>query len=179
MPVVAFYVNRKSPNRCRLGGFFAALAFVFLLAFFELLLELGPLLGLDFVALLLLHFELLFGAEKLDEGLFAAIALAESSADDAQLATLAVPITPRHGFKQPLYGLIGHEKAEGLTARVQIALLAQGNHLFNQRTNSLGLGHGGLHAVFHEDRRDQVAQQSAAVAGVASELESCIAMAHG
>jgi hypothetical protein len=62
---------------------------------------------------------------------------------------------------------------------VQIALLAQGDHLFNVRTDSLGLGHGGLHAVFHDDGRDQVAQQRAAMAGVASELESCIAMAHG
>jgi hypothetical protein len=46
------------------------------------------------------------------------------------------------------------------------------------RTDSLGLGHGGLDAVFYDDGRDQVAQQSATMAGVASELESCIAMAH-
>jgi hypothetical protein len=61
---------------------------------------------------------------------------------------------------------------------VQIALLAQGDHLFNQRTDGLGLGHGGLDAVFDDDGRNQIAQQRAAVAGIASELESCIAMAH-
>jgi hypothetical protein len=70
------------------------------------------------------------------------------------------------------------EKAERLTARVQIALLAQGDHFFDVRTNGLGLGHGSLHAVFFDDGRDQVAQQRAAMAGIASELESCIAMAH-
>jgi len=64
-------------------------------------------------------------------------------------------------------------------ARVQIALLAEGDHLFDMRADCLGLCHGGLHAVFDEDGRDQVAQQRAAVAGVASEFESCITMAHG
>ena len=62
---------------------------------------------------------------------------------------------------------------------MQIALFAQGDHLFHVRTDSLGLGHGGLHAVFYDYGRNQVAQQSATMAGVASELESCIAMAHG
>jgi hypothetical protein len=62
---------------------------------------------------------------------------------------------------------------------MKIALLAQGNHLFNQRTDSLGLGQRGLDAVFHDDGRGQVAQQGATVTGVASELVSCIAMAHG
>ena len=71
------------------------------------------------------------------------------------------------------------KKAERLAPRVHVALLAQRNHLLHMRTHRLGLGHGGLHAVFHDDGRDQVAQQRAAMAGVASEFESCIAMAHG
>jgi hypothetical protein len=79
--------------------------------------------------------------------------LLEAGADDAQIAALAVAVARRHGLKEPLDGLVGHEKAERLTARVQIALLAQGDHLFNVRTDSLGLGHGGLHAVFDDDGR--------------------------
>jgi len=85
----------------------------------------------------------------------------------------------RNGVEEPVDGLGGHHVAEGLAARVQIALLAQGDHLFNQRTDGLGLGQGGLDAVFDEDGGDQIAQQGATMAGVASELESCIAMAHG
>jgi hypothetical protein len=61
---------------------------------------------------------------------------------------------------------------------VQITLLAQGDHLFDERTDRLGLGHGRLHAVFFDNGRDQVSQERAAMAGVASEFESCIAMAH-
>ena len=61
---------------------------------------------------------------------------------------------------------------------MEIALLAEGDHLFDVRTDSFGLGHGGLHAIFYDDGRDQVAQQSATMAGVASEFVSCIAMAH-
>jgi len=159
-----------------LRGFFAGL---FLLGFFQLFFELGALLGLDVCALLALGVDLLFGAQQLDEGLLGAIALLEAGANDAQVTALAVAIARRHGVEQPLHGLVGHEKAESLAARVQIALLAQCDHLFHVRTNSLGLGHGGLHAIFHDYGRDQIAQQGATVAGVASELESCIAMAHG
>src|SRR3954465_8413860 len=164
-----------------LSGFFAALfflAFLFLVGGFEFGFELLALFGLDLVALLLLGFELLFGAEKFDKRLLAAVSLAEAGANDAQVATLAVAVTRRHGFKQPRNSRIGLQEAERLAARVKIALLAESDHLFDVRANCLGLGHGSFHAVFHEDGRDQVAQQGATVAGVASELESCIAMAH-
>src|SRR3569833_2019556 len=61
---------------------------------------------------------------------------------------------------------------------MHVAFLAKRNHLLHVRTNSLGLGHGGLHAVLYDDGRDQIAQQRIAMAGVASEFESCIAVAH-
>jgi len=60
----------------------------------------------------------------------------------------AVAVARRHDLEEPRNRLIGHEKAEGLTARVQIAVLAQGDHLLNQRTGLPGLGQGGLDAVF-------------------------------
>ncbi len=123
--------------------------------------------------------ELLFGAQQFDEGLLGPVALLETGAHDAQVAARAVAVARSHGVKETLDGLVGHEKAESQAARSQIALLAEGNHLFHVGTDSLGLGHGGLHAVFHEDGRNQIAQERAAMAGVASELESCIAMAHG
>ena len=121
-------------------------------ALFQLLFELGALLGLDVGALLALDFELLFGAQQFDEGLLRAVALLEAGADDAQIAAVAIAVARSHGVKQPRHGLVGHEKAERLAARVQIALLAQGDHLFHVRTDRLGLGHGGLHAVFHDER---------------------------
>ncbi len=62
---------------------------------------------------------------------------------------------------------------------MQIALLAQRDQFFNVRPRRLRLGDGRLYAVFQNDGRDQIAQQSAAVAGVASEFVSCIAVAHG
>jgi hypothetical protein len=61
---------------------------------------------------------------------------------------------------------------------VQIALFAKGNHLLYERTHRLGLGHGRFHTIFQKHGRRQIPQQSAAVAGVASEFESSIAMAH-
>src|SRR4051794_10503229 len=172
---------RNRPRSGPLSGFFAALfflAFLFLVGGFEFGFELLALFGLDLVALLFLGFELLFGTEEFDECFLAAVALAEAGADDAEIAALAIAVTRSHGIKQPRDSRVGLQEAERLAARVQIALLAEGDHLFDVRANSLGFGHGGLHAVFHEDGRNQVAQQGATVAGVASELESCIAMAH-
>jgi hypothetical protein len=61
---------------------------------------------------------------------------------------------------------------------VKIAFLAQSNHFLHVRTHRLGLGPGGVYAVFEDKGRGQGAQQGAAMAGVPSEFESCIAMAH-
>src|SRR5262249_9525148 len=144
----------------------------------ELLFEFGALLGLDIGALLALLVELLFGTQQFDERLLGAVALLEASADDAQIAALAIAVARGHGVEEACYSLVGPEKAERLAARMYVALLPQRDHLFHVRTDSLGLGHGGLHAVLNNDGRDQVAQQRIAMAGVASEFESCIAMAH-
>ena len=86
-----------------LRGFFFFLEFLefFGLGFFHLLFQIGALFGLDLVALLALDFELLFGAEEFDEGLFRAVALLESSPDDAQIAALAVAVARRDGLKEP------------------------------------------------------------------------------
>src|ERR1700746_49000 len=79
-----------------LRGFFGTLSFV-LLVVFELLLEFGALLGLDFVALLPLLVELLFGAQQFDECLLGTVALLETGADNAQVAALAIAVARSHG----------------------------------------------------------------------------------
>jgi hypothetical protein len=163
-------------SESRLSGCVVGAGFV--LFFFQGFVEFGALLGLDFFALLALFVELLLCSEEFDEGLFGAIALLEAGLDDAQVAALAIAVARGHGVEEALDGDIGHQERECLTARVEIALLAEGDHFFDQRTDSLRLGDGGLDAIFNDDGGDQVAQQSAAVAGVASEFESCIAMAH-
>ena len=150
---------------------------VFLLIF-QLLLEFGALLRLEVGALLALDLKLLLGAQQLDERLFGAVALLESGANDPQIAAVAVAITRSNHVKEPLNSIVCAEKGDRLTARVQIALLAQGDHLLDDGPDGLGLGYGRVHAIFFDNRRHQIPQQRAAMAGVASEFESCIAMAH-
>src|SRR3569623_1884644 len=163
----------------QLSGLFAALFFFGLLVlFFEGGFELLALLCLNLGAFLALLVELLLGPEQFDERLFGAVALLETGADDAQVATLASTVAPGIGIEQAPYCVVGTEKAEGLAPCMHIALLAQRDHLLHVRSNSLGLGHGCLHAVFDNDGRDQVAQQRITMAGIASEFESCIAVAH-
>jgi hypothetical protein len=66
-----------------------------------------------------------------------------------------------------------------LAAGVQVTALAQRDQFLYVGTRGLGLGDSGHDTVFQQDGRHQVAQQGAAVAGVASEFVSSIAMAHG
>jgi hypothetical protein len=61
---------------------------------------------------------------------------------------------------------------------VNAAILAQRNHLLNQRLGRLGLGNGGVNAIVQNNRGNKVAKQSAAMAGIASQLESAITVAH-
>ena len=58
------------------------------------------------------------------------------------------------------------------------ATLAQGNHLLHQRLGGLALGDGGLDTVHENDRGNEVAEDGAAVTGIAAQLEPCIAMTH-
>ena len=174
-----FPKKNRGKVKAGLRGLLAALGFVrVLLLFFELLFEFGALFRFEVVALLALDFELFFRAQQFDEHLFGTIALLEADANDSQIATVAVAVAGSHDVKKALDGIVGAEKGVRLTARVQIALLAERDHFLNVRTNRLGLGHGRLHAVFFNYGRHQVAQKRAAMAGVASEFVSCIAMAH-
>jgi hypothetical protein len=62
---------------------------------------------------------------------------------------------------------------------VHVAALAEGDHLFDDGPRGLCLGDGRLDLVVEKNGGHQVAQKRAAVAGVPSEFESCIAMTHG
>jgi hypothetical protein len=56
----------------------------------------------------------------------------------------------------------------GLAACREVTLLAQSDHLFDDRTQGLRLGDSGLNALFGDERRRHVPQQRAAVAGGSS-----------
>jgi hypothetical protein len=169
--------SRKA--KAGLRSLLATLWFVsVLLLLFKLLLEFGALLRFEVGALLALDLKLLLGTQQLDERLFSAIALLKSSANNPQIAAVAVAIARSHHVKKPLDSIVCAEKSDRLTASMQIALLAQGDHLLDEGTDGLGLGYGRVHAIFFDNGGHQVAQQRAAMAGVASKFESCIAMAH-
>jgi hypothetical protein len=157
---------------------FAAFASLGLFGFHGFL-QLFALLGTGFCALLTLLVENSLGSEELEKGLFGAVSALESTAHNAQITAISVAITRGYGVKKAGYGIAGLKERKSLTPRMQVALLAQGDQLFHVRTDGFRLGDGRLDTVFQNDGRDQVAQQSAAVAGVASEFESCIAVAHG
>jgi len=125
-------------------------------------------LGTRFCALLALLIQLVLRTEELDEGLLGSIALLEAGADDAQIAAGAIAVARGHGIEQARNGFPGLEIGECQAAGVQIATLAQGDQLFYVGTSGLGLGDGRLYTVLKKNGRDQVAQQGAAMAGVAS-----------
>jgi len=157
------------------SGLLAALRLLLSKLLLQLFAALGPGLG----ALLALLIEKLFSSEQLDESLLCAVAALESSADNAQVAAIAIAVAGRDSVKQPGDCLAGLQEGQSLTARMKVALLTERDEFFDVRARGLGLGDGSLDAVLQDDRRDQVAQQSAAMAGVSSQFESCIAMTHG
>ncbi len=141
-------------------------------------LQLFALFGAGFCAFLAFLVENCLGSEEFDEGFLSTVSTLESTANDAQIAAISVAIAWGYGVKKTGHGVAGLKERKSLTPRMQVALLAQSDQLLHVRTDGFRLGDGRLDAVFQNDGRDQVAQQSAAVASVASEFESCIAVAH-
>jgi hypothetical protein len=92
-----------------------------------------------------------------------AIALPPGGANDARIAAFAVAEARGHGIEQLGDRFSGHQIGRCLTARRQIALFAEGDHLLYRRTHRLRLDHGRLNALFHDDRRNHVAQHGATV----------------
>ena len=135
---------------------------------FHLLGELFALLGAGFGALLSLLVELLLGAEELDVGHLGCVTLAGSGARDAEVAAIACAVARSHGGEEAVDRLRRHQVSSGLTAGVNGAVLAESDHLLDERAGGLALGDGGLDAVHQDDGGDEVAQHGAAMAGVAA-----------
>ena len=90
-----------------------------------------------------------------------AVALADAGADDAAVAAVAVSIARSDDGEETVDGLGRHEVGERLTAGVDAAVLAEGDHLLDDGTRGLGLRNGGVAAVVENDGGDEVAQKSA------------------
>lgn len=132
------------------------------------LIDLGAALGTRLGALLTLFVELVLGSQKFNISLLGAVSLLESSANDAQIAAVPFSIARSYGIEEPGDCLPRLQVGESLPAGMQIAFLAQRDQFFDVWTRGLGLGDRRLHAIFEKNRRYQVAQQRAAMAGVPS-----------
>jgi hypothetical protein len=62
---------------------------------------------------------------------------------------------------------------------MDIALLAESDHLFDQRTRSFALRNGSFNPVVQNDRGHKIAQHGAAMRGIAAQLEAAITVTHG
>src|SRR5271167_3718631 len=162
------------------GGFFGLAAGPLVLGFcgFHGLASFFRPFGADLGALLALLVQRLLAAEKLDERDFSAIAPAETALNDAHIAAFTVAEAWRDGIEQLGYSIARHQVRRGLPPRRHITTLAEGDHLLHVRAHGLGLGQGGLNALFRDQRGYQVAQQRAPVFGVPSQLPSCSTMTH-
>src|SRR6185437_14874568 len=83
-------------------------------------------------------------AQELDIGHLGVVAVAEAGLDDAGVASGAIAEAEGDAVKQLGHRLGVEQIAGRLEAGVQRAALAQGHHALGQRTDGLGLGHGGL-----------------------------------
>jgi hypothetical protein len=145
----------------------------------KLLLQLFATLRTGFGTLLAFLIQHLLRPNQLNERLLGAIATLKAGADNPQIAAVAIAVPRRNCLEQPRNSLAGLQISKSLTPRMQVTLLSERNELLNMRTHGLGLGDRGRYAILENDGRHQVPQQSAAMAGVPSQFESCIAVTHG
>src|ERR1700730_205327 len=129
------------------------------LGFFHGLLGLFGTLGTGRSALFALFLLQLLAAQQLNKRFIGAIAFLPTSADDTQVTAFAVPETRSHGVEKLAHRRLGHQVRPGLATRGKVSALAQRNHFFRQRTQGLGLGHGGFDTLFDNERSHQVPQQ--------------------
>src|ERR1039458_4778741 len=172
-------VGRKS-GRGRLslrGWLLAALGGRALLLFHGLARLFGA-LGAEFGALLALFVHHLLAAENFDERLGAAVSLAEAGQNDAGIAAIAVAKARADRVEQLVDRLWRHQERRGQTAVWNPAFFAERNHLLDVGLHELGLGDGGLDALFHDQRGDEIPQQSAPVGGVPAQFPTCYTMTH-
>jgi len=80
--------------------------------------------------------------------------------------------------EQPLHRLALEKIGQGAALVGQRPRLAEAHHLLYDGLHRLGLGQGGGHAVLLHHAGGQVAQQGAAVGGVAPQLVSVFAVSH-
>jgi len=70
------------------------------------------------------------------------------------------------------------QEGDGLAKRVEVAPLAERDHLLGDRANLLGLGLGRLDPAVLDQGARQVRVERLAVRRVAAELPSCLLVAH-
>jgi len=119
----------------------------------------GGTLGAGFGSLLALFVENFFAAEEFDEGVVGSITFAESSTNDAEVATVAIAKAGTDGVEQFVDSGTGHELRESVTAGGEISALAQRDHLFDLWAHGFRFGHRGLDSFFENERSDQIPQE--------------------
>src|SRR3954453_4437083 len=119
-------------------------------------------------------------SDELDEHHLGRVGATRAELEDAGVATRPVGVGRRDLLEQLVHGeLVLAQDRQGLTARVQVALLGERDELLDLGLDGLGLGLGRLDALVLDDLLAEVGQQRLAVGAVAAALVSGLLMAHG
>ena len=129
-------------------------------------------LGADLGTLLTFLVEYLFTAQQFDKRFVGAVAFSPCSADNSQITTLTIAKARRDRVKEFGDGFIGHQVGRCLPPSRQVALLAEGNHLLDQRADRFRLDRSRLDPFFHDQRRDHIPEQRPPVRRVPPEFVS-------
>src|SRR5437764_2974840 len=146
--------------------------------FFHRLAGLFGFLGSGFGTLLALFIQHLLTLEQFDEGFIGTVTFLPHGADNASVATLAIPETRADGVEKFADRFIGHQVGGGLPPGGEISALAERDHLFDGWAQRLGFRNRGFDALFHDERSHHVPQQRAAVRCGTSEFVSSNFVTH-
>jgi len=133
--------------------------FILFLAFF-----------LDYPKLKVLH--------KLNDGHLGVVTLTGHGSQNAGVATVSVGVSVGGGLEEGVDEVLVVDPAEGLPAGVEVAALAELDHVVNVLADGLGPDEGGLDASVADDLGGEGAEEGLALVGGLAELGQSLAVAH-
>src|SRR6185312_10649246 len=98
--------------------------------------------------------------------------------DDARVTAGSLGVARRDVVEEALDDGLLAQEGNGLPTRVEVAALAQRDHLLGHGPHFLGLGQGRADAAVHDQLRGQVGVQRLAVRTVAPELAPALLVSH-
>ena len=119
-----------------------------------------------------------FRLNKLNDGHLGVVTLAGHGSQNSGVTASAVGISFGGGLEEGVDEVLVVDPSEGLSAGVEVAALAELDHVVDVLADGLGPDEGGLDAAVADDLGGEGAEEGLALVGGLAELGHSLAVAH-